>query len=92
MSLVLIYLFDNRIGNLCQAFSLTFEVLHGNAECLFSQFLFLLVAEFFFGERSFHSQRLKQFHLATFVVVVLDSVGATVPNHVHNIHTDTFAH
>ena len=30
--------------------------------------------------------------LATFIIIVFDSIGTTVPNHVHDIHTDTFAH
>ena len=92
MSLVLIYLLDNRIGDLSQTFSLALEVLHRDVESLFSQLILLLVAEFLFGKWSFHSQRLKQFHLAAFEIIVFDSVGATIPNHVHDIHTDTFTH
>ena len=92
MSLILVYLFDDRISDLCQTFRFAFEVFHGNVECLFCQCIFLLITEFFFGERSFHSQCLKQFHLTAFVVIVLDRIRAAVPDHINDIHTDTFTH
>ena len=92
MSLVFVYLLDDRISDLCQTFRFAFEVLHGNVECLFCQSILLFIAEFFFSERSFHSQCLEQFHLTTFVVVILDCIRATVPDHIYDIHTDTFAH
>ena len=31
-------------------------------------------------------------HLAAFIIIVFDSIGTTVPNHVHDVHTDTFTH
>ena len=92
MSLILIYLFDNRISDLSQTFGLAFEILHRNVESLVGQLLFLLVAELFLCERSFHSQRLEQFHLTTLVVIIFDGIRATVPNHIYDIHTDTFTH
>ena len=93
MSLVLVHLLDHRIGYLCQTFCLALEVSHCHIECFVCQFILFLVAELFFCERNLHCERLEQVQLTFFVVcIVLDSGGTTVPNHINDIHSDTFTH
>ena len=92
MSLSLIHLLDNRISNLCHAVSLALEQIHGYIESLFCEFLFLLVAELLFAEWSFHSECLQEVHFAVFVVGSFNSSGNTIPDHVHDVHADTFTH
>ena len=92
MSLSLIHLFDNRISNLCHAVSLALEQIHGCIECFFCKFLFLLVTELLFVERSFHSECLQEVHFAVFVVGSFNSSGNTIPDHVHDVHADTLTH
>ena len=92
MSLRFVYLFDDRIGYLCHTFCLAFEEFHGNVKSSVCQFFFLLITEFLFGERYFHGKCLEHIHLAVFVVGRFNGIGTTVPNHVHDIHADTFAH
>ena len=92
MSLVFVHLLDNRISDLRHTFGFAFEEFHSGVECLVGQFLFLLVTECFFRERSFHGKRLEQVHFAVLISRSFDGVDATVPNHVHNIHADTLTH
>ena len=92
MTLSFVYLFDYRIGNGSHTFSLTLEQGHSLLESLFGQIVLLLVTEVFFAERNFHSQCLKNFHLGIFIIRLFNGIHTTVPNHVDNIHTDTFSH
>ena len=92
MSLIFVDLLDDRISDLRHTFGLALEEFHSGVEGLVGKFLFFLVAEFLFSERSFHGKGLEQVHFAVFISRSLDGIGATVPNHVHNIHADTFAH
>ena len=92
VSLILVYLLDNRISDLCHTFGFAFEKFHGSIESLIGKFLLFLVAELLFRERSFHGKCLEKIHLAVFIGRSFDRIDTTVPNHVHNVHTDTFAH
>ena len=92
VSLVLVYLLDDRIGNLCHAVGLALEELHCGIESLVGQLFFFLFLEFVFGERGFHGQCLEHVHLAVLVVGSLYGIDTAVPNHVHDVHADAFAH
>ena len=92
MSLCLVNLLNHRIGNLSHTFSLALEESHSRFESHFCQSLTLLVAEIVFIKRNFHCQCLKHFHLGIFVSRLLNCIGTTVPDHICDIHTDTFSH
>ena len=92
MSLCFVHLLNYRISDSSHTFRFTLKQCHSFLESLFCQILFLLVTEVFFTERSFHSQCLKNFHLHIFVIRLFNSIDTTIPDHVDNIHTDTFTH
>ena len=92
MSLCFVHLLNYRISYSSHTFRFTLKQCHSFLESLFCQILFLLVTEVFFTERSFHSQCLKNFHLHIFVIRLFNSIDTTIPDHVDNIHTDTFTH
>ena len=92
VALQFVNLLDDGVGNLCHAFRFALELLHGCIERTVGQCLLLLVAEFVFVERYLHGQCLQDVHLAVLVVGSLYGVDATVPYHIHDIHTDALTH
>ena len=93
MPLILVHLFDDRVGYLCQTFCLALEVSHCHIECFVCQLALFLVAELLFCERSLHCECLEQVQFTFFVVcIVFDCGRATVPDHIDDIHSDTLTH
>ena len=89
---MLVNLLNDRIGDLSHAFGAAFEQIHCTVEHAFGQLFLLFVFKFFFRKRNFHGKYLKYVHLAAFIVGSFHCIGCTIPDHVDNIHTDTFTH
>ena len=92
MSLHLIYLFDNGIGNLGHTVCLALEVVHCRFKGFLSKIFFSHLVVLLFCEWYFHCQCLQYFHLHIIKVAQFYSISATIPNHIHDIHTDTLTH
>ena len=92
VSLGFVYLLDYRISNLCHAVRLALELFHCHIEGCFSKLFLLFVTELFFVERHFHGKSLQEVHFAVFVIGSFNGCGNTVPDHIYDIHSDTFTH
>ena len=90
--LCLIHLFDDRLGHSSQHIRLLLETFHGSLEGLFAQIFTLHAVHLVLRKRHFHGHDLDKAFLATLIVVILDDVHATVPNHIGDVHPDTLPH
>ena len=83
MSLILIYLLDDRLGNSLYTLCLTVEVADGSLEGILCEHVSWLVDKLFVGERNLHREHMHKLFLHSLIVTgVLDDIHYTVPDDV----------
>ena len=83
---------NNRERYSTQSLSLTIEGADSSFKGAFIEIVALSTIEFIFGERNFHGEEFDEAFFAAFVIVILDGVHDTVPNHVGDVHANALTH
>ena len=86
---------DNRIGYLDDTGIVAFKGFHGGSMQILDQFFFRAAAELFCRERHLYGKNLEHFKRQILIIgrsiVGVDQVFDNIPEHIVDVHADTFA-
>ena len=87
-----IHFLDDREGHSGEASTTLLEGLDDDVECFIFQFMTTLGFKGLHIERNLHGEDAQEVFFAALIIAIAEDVNHTIPNHVGNVHTDSFTH